>query len=189
MFRLFKEEVDSLKPVRFTKNVKGESNPGRDFLTWLWYYSEEKGGKLGTREFGDFEIMIEGPLTFALSDEAEGSGETVVRKGNPLRSAEGKAALDVGKKLKKSKFTLARGKEVWAGTIDADLFTFSGLNLPEGEKLDDLGSIFAERINHLHIFSNVIQEYFKVFATSARSDKWAKEEAEIIKWSEDKHTC
>jgi hypothetical protein len=189
MFRFFKDDIDALKPVRFTKNVKGESNPGRDFLTWLWYYSEEKGGKLATKNFGDFEIMIEGPLTFALSDEAEGSGETVVRKGNPLRSAEGKAALDVGKKLKKSKFTIARGKEVWTGTIDADLFTFSGLNLPEGEKLDDLGSIFAERVNHLHIFTNVIQEYFRIFATSVRSDKWSKEEAEIIKWSEDKHTC
>jgi hypothetical protein len=55
--------------------------------------------------------------------------------------------------------------------------------------LDDLGSIFAERVNHLHIFNNVIQEYFKVFAASVRSDKWSKEEAEIIKWSEDKHTC
>jgi recombination associated protein RdgC len=189
MFRLFKDEVDSLKPVRFTENVEGESNPGRDFLTWLWYYSEEKGGKLCTKDFGDFELMIEGPLTFALSDEAEGSGETVVRKGNPLRSAEAKTAIDVGKKLKKSKFTIARGKEIWSGTIDADLFTFSGLNLPEGEKLDDLGSIFAERINYLHIFSNVIQEYFKLFANSVRSDKWQKEEAEIIKWTDDKLTC
>ncbi|HCE42232.1 MAG TPA: hypothetical protein DET40_01620 [Lentisphaeria bacterium] len=186
MFRMFKEDIDGLKPVRFSKNAKAESNPGRDFVTWLWFYSEEKGGKINTKNFGDFEIMIEGPITFALSDEAEGSGETVVRKGNPLRSAEAKAALDVGKKIKKAKFTLARDKEVWSGTIDADLLTFSGLKLPEGEKLDDLGSIFAERVNLLHIFQNVFQEYFKLFASSVRGEKWSKDEGEILKWSADK---
>ncbi len=186
MFRMFKQDVTGLKPVRFSKNCKAESNPGRDFVTWLWFHCEERGGKLKTKDFGDFELMIEGPITFALSDEAEGSGETVVRKGNPLRSAEAKAALDVGKKIKKAKFTIARDKEIWSGTIDADLMTFSGLKLPEGEKLDDPGSIFAERVNLLHIFQNVIQEYFRMFASSVRGEKWAKEESEILKWGAEK---
>ncbi|OGV37820.1 MAG: hypothetical protein A2X48_08135 [Lentisphaerae bacterium GWF2_49_21] len=186
MFRMFKQDVDALRPVRFSKNCKAESNPGRDFVTWLWFYSEEMGGKLKTKDFGEFEIMIEGPITFALSDEAEGSGETVVRKGNPLRSAEAKAALDVGKKIKKAKFTLARDKEIWSGSIDADLLTFSGLKLPEGEKLDDPGSVFAERVNLLHIFQNVVQEYFRLFASSVRGEKWSKDEADILKWSTEK---
>ncbi len=186
MFRMFKDKIDALNPVRFSKNCKAESNPGRDFITWLWFYSEEKGGKIRTKDFGEFELMIEGPITFALADEAEGSGETVVRKGNPLRSAEAKAALDVGKKIKKAKFTLARDKEIWTGTVDADLLAFSGMKLPEGEKLDDPGSVFAERVNLLHIFQNVIQEYFRLFATSAASDKWSKDEAEILKWSAEK---
>jgi recombination associated protein RdgC len=193
----FQIELEQIRPnallpsVKFAKsaNPQNESTPGRDFLTWLWYFSEEKGGRLNSPNLGDFDIMIEGPLAFAQTDEANGSRETVVRKGNPLRSAESKAALDTGKKLKKAKFAIARGKEIWEGTFDADLFTFNSLSLPEGEKLLDADSMFAERVNFLHVFQNVIQEYFATFAMSLKDQDWPLEQQRILEWSENRHTC
>ena len=54
----------------------------------------------------------------------------------PSACAEAKAAISVGKKLKKAKVTLTRGEDIWSGTFDADKFVFSSMNLPEGEELD-----------------------------------------------------
>jgi recombination associated protein RdgC len=182
--------IENLPSVKFAKSTNKDDCPaGRDFLTWLWYFSEEKGGKLNCKEYGTFEIMIEGPLVFAKSDESEGSRETVVRKDNPLRSAEAKAALTVGKKLKKAKIWLVRGKEAWKCTLDADSFNFTGLTLPEGEKLDDNGSVFAERVNFLHIFQNAIREYFAAFALCLKDPEWPKEQERIIAWEDERHTC
>lgn len=191
MFNLFNKDADDLSCVKFAKSAphQTESERGRDFLTWLWYFSEEKNGHLNLENYGDFEIMIEGPLTFAQTDEAEGSRETVVRKGNPLRSAEAKTALDTGKKLKKAKFAIARGKEVWKGTFDVGFFTFGGLSLPEGEKLLDSDSMFAERVNYLHVFQQAIQGYFAIFAITLGSADWPKEQERILEWSENRHTC
>ncbi|MCX6983215.1 MAG: recombination-associated protein RdgC [Lentisphaerae bacterium] len=188
MSKLFKDALPEVKFAKFAPR-QTESERGRDFLTWLWYFSEEKNGHLNLENYGDSEIMIEGPLTFAQSDEAEGSRETVVRKGNPLRSAEAKTALDTGKKLKKAKFLIARGKEVWKGTFDVGSFTFSSLSLPEGEKLLDADSMFAERVNYLHVFHKGIQGYFAIFAITLASADWPQEQKLILEWSENRHTC
>ena len=99
-----------------------------------------------------------------------------------MRSAEAKAALIVGKKLKKAKFTMARGEDVWTGTFDADHFAFSGLSLPEGEEMD-IHTRFAERIMNLDIFQNAIKAYFKKFAETVRSMTWPETEKKLQKWS------
>ena len=163
-------------------NVQDDMAPGRDFLTWLWYFSECEGGRITHEQFGEFDIMIEGPLTFSFVSEARGAAETTLKKGgSPLRAAEAKAALNVGKRLKKAKFTLCRADEVWSGGIDADNFTFSSLTLPEGEEMD-YNSVFAERMQNLFIFQNIMREYFRKFAESVRGMDWAETEKKIQKW-------
>jgi hypothetical protein len=168
--------------------VQDEQAPGRDFLTWLWYFSECEGGKISHEQFGDFEIMIEGPLTFAFVSEARGAAETTLKKGgSPLRAAEAKAALTVGKRLKKAKFTLCRANQIWAGGIDADNFNFSSLTLPEGEEID-AASVFAERMENLFIFQSIIQEYFRKFAETLRGMDWAETEKKIQKWATERES-
>ncbi len=167
-------------------NVQDDMAPGRDFLTWLWYFSECGDGRITHEQFGEFAIMIEGPLTFSFVSEARGAAETTLKKGgSPLRAAEAKAALTVGKRLKKARFTLCRADEIWTGGIDADNFTFSALTLPEGEEMD-FNSVFAERMQNLFIFQNVIREYFRKFAESVRGMDWAETEKKIQKWASER---
>ncbi|MDD2404685.1 MAG: recombination-associated protein RdgC [Lentisphaerae bacterium] len=173
----------SLPVVMFSENCDGETTPGRDFLTWIWYYSECHEGMINVGQYGEFVFAIEGPLTFAFAAEARGAGETTLKKGDsPLRAAEAKAALTVGKKLKKSKFIMARGTDTWSGSFDADSFTFSGLTLPEGEEMDR-DSRFAERIDNLHIFQTVIREYYALFVQTVTGPQWAEEEEKIQRWA------
>jgi hypothetical protein len=156
-------------------------SPGRDFLTWLWYFSEEENGTLEVENYGKFAVAIDGPLSFIA--DGKGALESVVRKGNPLKSAEARAALNVGKKLKKAKLLICREKETWTAGFDADNFTFSSVGLPEGEEMD-YASRFAERINNLHIFKNVFRALFVKFVTQANADDWKDKVAAIKKWVE-----
>ena len=158
---------------------------GRDFLMWLWYYSETTG-KLTHPQYGEFDVLVEGPLTFADEGEAKGAGEITVKKGDsPLRSAEAKAALEVGKKLKKAKLSLTREKQIWSGTFDADQFAFSSFKLPEGEEMN-ADEVFAERVQNLIIFREAISLYFKKFAETMTGLEFPKFESEIREWARDR---
>ncbi|UDQ97864.1 recombination-associated protein RdgC [Lentisphaerota bacterium WC36G] len=181
MFELFGQAENDLAPLNFNEIRELDLVPGRDFLTWLWYYSERKSGRFNHDKFGGFKLMIEAPLTLAFSEEAKGSAETVVKKGgSPLQSAEVKAALNVGKKLKKAKVSFVRGGDIWSATFDADNFTFSSLSLPDGEELER-HSQFAERINNLFIFTEAIKGYFKLFVEATKGDLKQLEE-DIKTW-------
>ncbi len=156
--------------------IPADPQVGRDFLTWLLYYSETVG-KLKF-ENNEFDIMLEAPLMLLDENEARGAGETTVKKGDsPLRGAEVKAALEVGKKLKKAKFTLTRDdNSVWCGTFDADNFVFGSFKLPEGEEMNP-DEIFADRVRALAVFRQVLIEYFKLFASAMLADRSAVENA------------
>ena len=182
MFELFGESESDIPTVNFSETRSLDPVPARDFLTWLWFYSEHGNGRVNLEQFGGFEAMIEAPLTLAFSEEARGAAETVVKKGgSPLRSAEVKAALKVGKKLKKAKLTMVRGQDIWSTTFDADNFAFSSLALPEGEEIEEQ-SKFAERMLNLHIFTTAFKGYFKAFVEATRSENWQETEQEINKW-------
>ena len=159
-----------ISPNLNRKDGEGNGTLGENFLTWLWYFQEARGGMLPQSKLGSFGLMIDGPLAFI----AEGAGafESVVRKGTPTLSAEAKAALLVGKKLKSAKFILAQDKNVeWSCTLDANEFIFRGLKLPEGEAMDPLG-IFEERMTNLYTFHSVFFGLFQKFLTEmADSEK------------------
>jgi len=162
-----------------------EPTPARDFLTWLWYFAEEKGAKIDVPLNGDFEAMVEGPLVLA-AQEAKGAAESAVKKGGcPTVSAEAKAALLPGKKLKKATLAIACGKQVWRGTFDADKFAFSGLNLPEGEEMEK-NARFEERMEAFHSLTEALKTYFIDFSAIMRSEAKTKTEQAMRKWVQDR---
>ncbi len=194
MEKLFGLTEADVPQLSFTseKGCADEPMPGRDFLTWLWYCSEKDPEICKLPNFGDFTIAVLGPLSFAFSPakakdpELSGAGESVVKKGNPLSSAEAKAALQVGKKLRKAKIILARSDaEKWTFTFDADTFAFSGLSLPEGEEMEPNARL-EERVLFLNILHRVMEEYFRLFVTSLQGDNLAVTEKKIRQWAEER---
>jgi hypothetical protein len=170
-------------PASFSPNLSDDESdcmPGREFLTWLWFVAEARGGMLKVDGAGDLAIMVEGPLLFVM--EGAGAHEAVLRKGEPLLSSEAKAALMAGKKLKRAKITLARGDESFSFTFDADLFVVRGLKLPEGEKLDPV-SRFQTRMQQLDFFTRAFLGLFDRFVNERRESKsWKAAQADIHKW-------
>jgi hypothetical protein len=181
-----KLDIRDLPPASFSPDCEdsavGESI-GQDFLTWLWFCSETRGGMMRL-EAGEFAVMVEGPLTFAM--EGEGAHEAVLRRGTPELSAEAKIALLSGKKLRRSRILIARGTETWQTTLDADQFTFRGLKLPEGEKLDAI-SRFQARMTMIKTFLDAFYGMYDRFLKERNDPKlWAATQKQIHMWVTDR---
>jgi hypothetical protein len=71
--------------------------------------------------------------------------------------------------------------------MDANKFTFSGFDIPDGEEMDPYGK-FEERVNNLDIFRLAIEGYFKLFATTFLGDNAEEEIKKIQKWCAEKET-
>lgn len=170
--------TDSWRSLGFAADQWADCAPGREFLMWLWFMAEAKGGEVNLPQSGPFAILVEGPLQF----DQEEQGETVIRKGEPMVSAETRAALLSGKKLRRAKLTLARAEEIWNCTLDAEEFIFRGLKLPKTEAYDVLGK-FTERMEHLETFRCAFSEFYKQFV-EIRSDDEAREalRTEMREW-------
>jgi recombination associated protein RdgC len=178
---LTRDDVYSFPPKSFSFNVPdtcADITAGREFLTWLWYCSEMRGGLHRSDTIGQFAYMIDGPLDFVL--EGRGAHETIMKKGEPLLAAETKAALLAGKTLKQARIIFARGEEVWACSLDADVFAFKGLKLPPTESFDRVGK-FQERMIHLVTFRTLFLELFTTYLAE-RSNNWETISNEIKHW-------
>lgn len=180
-----KANQDDFPILSISGRPETEPAVGRDFLMWLWFYSETTG-KLEVPDYGEFDLMIEGPLTFADSNEATGAQEVAIKKGDsPLRSSEAKAAILSGKKLKKAKLTLTRANQIWTGTFDADLFSFGSFKTPEPEEMNP-DEVFAERVLNLSIFRAGIIAYFKKFSEAMSGNAFSQLEKEIRAWAQER---
>ncbi|MCS6770958.1 MAG: hypothetical protein NZ740_02900 [Kiritimatiellae bacterium] len=183
-----RKSIRDWPPVSFSPRVNPEAvaqDPGLDFLTWLWFFSEARGGIADFGDRGRWAVSVEGPFTFVM--EGAGAHETVVRRGEPRFSAEAKAALLSGKKLRRAKVTLARGEQVWSFSIDAATFVFRGLRLPEGERLD-AASRFEERMDRLDEGVEAFLSFFDRFADERESSDWTETLGEIRHWMETRTT-
>ena len=147
---------------------------GENFLTWLWYYQESNHGQLPPSQMGEFSFLLDGPLQ--LVAEGNGALESNIRKGAPTISAEAKAALQVGKKLRRAKLVFARNQgEEWSFTLDVNDFVFKSAKLPEGESMDRIG-IFEERMENLYILRSlmfaIFQRYLKELSDAQKAQKY-----------------
>ena len=180
--RLTSISVNELGPTSFSPECPDEEadgHVGREFLTWLWYYSEKRGGMITIPE-GEFGVIVEGPLMFVM--EGRGAHETVLRKGMPMLSSEAKSALLAGKKLRRAKLTFVRGDEQWQLALDADEFIMRSVKLPKSDNMDAT-SKFQDRILAIYTLYNVLAGFFRIFL-EMRMDAaaWEKEVSNVRDW-------
>ena len=181
--------VQNWAPASFSDKMEDgmvDGTAGREFLMWLWYCSEKRGGLENIPDVGEMAYMVEGPLTFVM--EGKGAHEITLKKGEPMLSAEARTALISGKKLKKAKLQFVRGEEVWAFTFDADEFVFRSLKLPQTETFDRVGK-FQERMMLIETFR---QSFFHLYGAFVKerntSNEWKETKAAMRKWVAERPT-
>jgi len=158
---------------------------GREFLTWLWFKSEERNGTVSIPGTGDVELLLVRRLVLE-SGDGEYS-ETVVCQGMHADLKEGKEALRQGKKIKEARIKLGRDEDTWEFTLKADRFSFQSLKLPVmTDKLDDSeerdGAIL-ERIYLIEGATKMMSSLFRLFLDLRLSPRWLSSEApRIVTW-------
>ncbi len=161
---------------------------GRDFLTWLWFKSEERGGSVMVPDSGDVEVLFVRKL---ILESGEGPySETVSCQGMHSNLTEGKSALRRGKKIKEARLKLAVGNNETEFSFKADTFQFQTLKFPpsfsmEEDENDREGRIL-ERISIVETTIGLMEQLFSFFLSKRTVPAWNSDEAPRMgKWMQE----
>ena len=160
--------------------------PGRDFLTWLWFKSEERNGAVAL-EGEDIELIFVRRIILEAGDGEY--TETVSCQGLHSDMKEGKAALRGGKKIKEARLRLGKENSECEFTFKADGFQIQSLKMPQTvaqeEELDRDGRTL-ERIYHIEKVTETMDRLFTFFMEKRISPQWEQKELPKMKrWFEE----
>jgi hypothetical protein len=157
---------------------------GREFLTWLWFKSEERNGRIQISGTGECEAFFIRRLVLESGDGEY--AETVVCQGLHADLKEGKEALRQGKKITAARLRVAYDKTEWEFTFKADRFHFQSMKLPtlsdnEGEEIEREGQLL-ERIDLIEKATGIMDLLFQSFLERRLSNDWDAELSRMQKW-------
>jgi len=157
---------------------------GREFLTWLWFKSEERNGMILIPGIGETEIHMVRRLVLE-SGDGEYS-ESVVCQGMHADLKEGREALRRGKKIKEARLQLTRDAATWEFTLKADRFQFQSLKMPVvmdlDEEQDNRDGRVLERIYLLETVVRIMDRLFALFVSLRLPESWQQERLRMGKW-------
>jgi hypothetical protein len=157
---------------------------GREFLTWLWYASEARGGLFEGPENEKFGLFVERRVSVQ-GGEGE-SLETATVSGRLSELREARLGLSNGKKVNRATLRLTRDADEWSMTLRAEDFSVSGLKPPKSEAGredgDDPDATFLERV---YLFEKALGFLDRAFADFVRlrlSREWETECGRVRSW-------
>ncbi len=160
---------------------------GQEFLTWLWYKSEERGGAINIEGAGDIQVVFEKHM---LLEYGEGeSHEKMICQGLHSELQEARTGLLMGKKLEQARIHLARGDYEWNFSLKGSLMEFRNVKPPktmasseEGEDEAAWEGRVLDKIGLNEEVVRTIDELFRMFLKVRVSAHWQDELTKIRAW-------
>jgi hypothetical protein len=160
---------------------------GQEFLTWLWYKSEERGGSVFLPGSGDIQLVFEKHM---LLESGEGESlEKLICRGLQTELQEARTGLLMGKKLEQARIYLAKGDYEWRLTVGATLFEYRNVSLPRTISPNDEGADplaweakILDRIGMSEEALEIIDELFRIFLQIRTSADWSQELVRLKRW-------
>jgi len=160
---------------------------GQEFLAWLWFKSEERGGAIDIPGTGDVLVVFEKHM---LLEFGEGeSSEKLICRGLQTELKEARAGLMMGKKPEQARIRLARGEYEFSVTLTAAALEFRNVRLPktvagsdEGDDQESLEGRILERIGMFEELGSLINDLFRMFIRVRVADDWPEELQKIRQW-------
>lgn len=154
---------------------------GREFLTWLWYKSEERNGRITIAQGEEVELNF---LKRIVLEAGEGEySQGVVCHGIHAELKEGKEAIRQGKKVKEAGIKLAYNQNEWEFTFKADSFHFQSLKLPAmdwQETPEDPSGHLLERIYLIENAVKTMNNLYESFLRIRFSAQWEEKELKSL---------
>lgn len=163
---------------------------GQEFLTWLWWKSEERGGSIAIGADGDITVVFEKHM---LLESGEGeSTEKIVCTGLQAELQEARTGLQMGKKLEQARIVLGHNNYEFSFTLAGGLMEYRNTRLPkteatEGDKSEnpeEVEGMILERIYLFEELDRLVGELFRMFIQKRVSPEWRDELQLIRSWIE-----
>jgi hypothetical protein len=160
---------------------------GQEFLTWLWYKSDERGGSVYLPSAGDILLVFEKHM---LLEYGEGDAfEKLICQGLQAELQEARTGLAMGKKLEQARLLLRRGDYEWKFTLKASMLEFRSVRLPktmsQAEESDDPAALEGMLLDRIGLFEELIRtidELFRMFLALRTGEGWQEELIRLKAW-------
>lgn len=161
---------------------------GQEFLTWLWYKSEERGGAVYLENSRtDIDMVFEKHI---LLESGEGdSYEKMICQGLQTELQEARTGLAMGKKIEQARIMMTRDEHEYHFTLKGSVFEFRSVRLPktmtdseEGNDPDAMEGRLLDRIGLYEISTRTVDELFKMFLDKRVGDDWPVELEKLRSW-------
>jgi recombination associated protein RdgC len=161
---------------------------GQEFLAWLWYKSEERGGSVEMPGFGDILVVFEKHM---LLEYGEGeANEKVICRGLQTELREARTGLALGKKPEQARIKITKGEYEFHLTLAGACFEFRNVRLPKtvasSDESDDPEAVegrILERISLFEELSQLINDLFSMFLKKRIGEEWTEELGKIQNWT------
>ncbi len=161
---------------------------GQEFLTWLWWKSEERGGSVELLKEGDITVAFEKHM---LLESGEGeSSEKLICTGLQTELQEARTGLRMGKKLEQARIVIGHNSHEYSFTLAGGLMEFRNVRLPrteatETDKSDNPEEIEGMILERIFLFEELIRlvnMLFAMFLKVRLGAQWRDELQKMRHW-------
>ena len=160
---------------------------GQEFLTWLWWKSEERGGVIELPGRGDIVVVLEKHMLLEVGKGE--SSERIICSGLQSELQEARTGLKMGKKLEQARIQIVFNDYEFNFTFAAALMEFRSVKLPktaeqEGNENnpEEQEGMTLERIYLFEELVKIVDELFRLFIDLRISPEWRDELLKIRSW-------
>mgnify|MGYP006273700989 FL=1 len=157
---------------------------GQDFLTWLWFTTEQTQGTIQTASGEVYALVMEQRVSVQ-GGEGE-SRDTAVSSGPRSELREARLGLQSGKKVHQARVRIEKDENVWQLQIKAEDFALGSVKTPKVdmklEEGEDPDARFLEKVYLLEVAQEVVDDLFQLFLSKRFGPEWEREMAAIRGW-------
>ncbi|NBX16060.1 MAG: hypothetical protein EBR09_01710 [Proteobacteria bacterium] len=172
-----------LESLRYLQN--NQAFLGREFLTWLWYYTESGRHEVNLGELGIYKLYVDDRLV--LTSSSGSAHEQALKGGTPAYAAEALVALQSGKMVHDAKFILQDNEKQWMWNMRADDLALRSVRLPTVQA-PDASTHMQARIANTQLLVDVVETLFRMYLDLRMSKGFDAELRRIHDWMSTKHT-
>ena len=159
---------------------------GQEFLAWLWFKSEERGGSIELPERGDILVVFEKHMLLEYGEGPE--SEKLICRGLQTELREARAGLALGKKPEQARIRIGSDDFEFGITLTAATMEFRSVRLPKTagtEDGDDSEGFEGQALERISLFEeaiDLVNELFRLFINIRTSADWTDELIKLRTW-------
>lgn len=156
---------------------------GREFLTWLWFWSDTHGGRFDLKDGKSLQLWIDTRIVLATDPEKHVSTVTWTGETDDFREA--RVALTEGKKVVEARFVCELDGERWMFTLDSVWLQLKSLRPPKVEKDGDeeTRGLLLEKVHLVRVAGELLEGLCRHFVRRRLADTWKTRDLPALrKW-------